>query len=577
MRNRAIIISLTILLTLTHCGNSGATSTAKSNQALQEQSKQFKKEVIQVTDKVHVAVGFGLANSILIEAPEGLIIVDTMETLEESRAVRVAFEKISKKKVKALIYTHNHVDHVMGAETWADSKPQVLCHDSTFYYLRRIANKMRPIITARSMRMFGTYLDERGLVNSGVGPRLGMNENSSVGTLAPTKTFATELKINLAGLDIELYHAPGESNDQLFVWIPAWKVLLPGDNFYHSFPNLYTIRGTPYRSVEDWARSLELMRSKKPEHLVPSHTQPVSGADKIDVALRDYRDAIQFVHDQSIRGINLGLTPDELVEFVTLPEHLAKSPYLQEFYGKVSWSVKSVFAGNLGWFDGNSANLQPLSLRKKAELFAKLAGGVSKLENHAKEALEKKEFQEALEITDQILRLQPANTRVKRVRIKILVALAEREINANARHYYLTEALEIEKDIVVKRQIKISSGSLRNLDMAGIFSALVVNLDPEKSAETDTKVGFEFTDSGETFTVHVRRGVAFVEPRLGKNLDIRVKLKAQVFKEMLARIRSPLTTPLGFTYQKGSSVSFLSFLSMFKPGEQKLPFLPLKD
>ena len=107
-------------------------------------------------------------------------------------------------------------------------------------------------------------------------------------------------------MKLELVHAPGETNDQLFVWLPEKRVLLPGDNFYRAFPNLDTIRGTLYRDVLQWVESLDRMRERRPEHLVPSHTRPLSGADAIHAALTDYRDAIQFVHDQTIRGINRG-------------------------------------------------------------------------------------------------------------------------------------------------------------------------------------------------------------------------------------------------------------------------------
>ncbi len=210
------------------------------------------------------------------------------------------------------------------------------------------------------MRMFGNYLPEDEMVNDGIGAFLGIDSDSRLFAMPPTHTFSDQLKLKIAGVDIELVHAPGETNDQIFVWLPQQRVLLPGDNIYKAFPNLYTIRGTPYRDVSQWVDSLDKMRQRQPQFLVPSHTRPIVGAEQVDATLQVYRDAIQFVHDQTVRYMNKGLTPDQIVERVRLPEHLASHPYLQEFYGKVDWSVRSIFGGYMGWFDGNSSTLLPL-------------------------------------------------------------------------------------------------------------------------------------------------------------------------------------------------------------------------
>ncbi len=251
----------------------------------------------------------------------------------------------------------------------------VYAHATTSYYIDRVVNVIRPAISLRSARMFGNLLPrgEDGVVNAGIGPFLDLR---TVSLIRPNLTFDDRLEVELAGIRLELVHAPGETDDQIFVWLPEKKVLLPGDNIYKAFPNLYTIRGTPYRDVLDWVRSLDRMRALEPEHVVPSHTRPFSGRDNVRQILTAYRDAIQFVHDQTIRGINRGLTPDELVATVRLPPHLAEHPYLAEHYGTVEWSVRSVFSGYLGWFDGDAATLSPASPAERARGLAELAGGV---------------------------------------------------------------------------------------------------------------------------------------------------------------------------------------------------------
>ena len=264
--------------------------------ALVEHSKEFgEPEVIKVTEGVHVAVGFGLANSILIEGREGNIIVDCMESNETAEKVKAEFAKISSKPTKAIIYTHNHADHIFGAGVFVDGgTPDIYSHELTNYYIDRLLNVVRPIIGSRSYRMFGNKIDSDNHINCGVGLRLEINDDTNRSLVRPTITFSDTLDVTIEGVKIKMAHVPGETDDQLYVWLPEKKTLLCGDNFYKAFPNLYTIRGTPYRDVKQWASSLDKMRYLQAEYLVPSHTKPLKGKQNIQNVLRDYADAIRF-------------------------------------------------------------------------------------------------------------------------------------------------------------------------------------------------------------------------------------------------------------------------------------------
>ena len=297
-------------------------------------SQEFEEQIIQVADNIHVAIGYGLANSILIEGTDGVVIIDCLESYKTASRVKEAFLKITNKPVKAIIYTHFHPDHTFGAKVMAGGdSPKVYAHSTTQTHIEKLVNVIRPIIAKRSYRMFGNLLDDEALVNAGIGPFLGMDDEVKLGALKPTHTFEEVLEIEEAGIKLKLVHAPGETDDQLFVWLEDKKILFPGDNIYKTFPNLYTIRGTSYRDIKKWAASIDKMRYLNPEIVIPSHTKPIVQRDTVHKILTDYRDAIQFVHDQTIRNMNLGLMPDEISEKVMLPEHLSKSPYLKEFYG----------------------------------------------------------------------------------------------------------------------------------------------------------------------------------------------------------------------------------------------------
>lgn len=573
----------TLLCLLCSGGCAGAnrvvdTGITTVDSSLEEHSRQFEREVIEVTTGVYVAVGYGLANSILLVGDEGAVIVDTLENMAEAQSVRAEFEKLTDKPVRALIYTHNHTDHIFGARAWADSNPRVFAHASTNYYIDRIVTKLRPIIGTRSMRMFGVYLDQAGLVNAGIGPSLNFDEHTELGLIRPTEVFEDELELELPGLKLRLINAPGETNDQIVVWLPDRGVLLCADNFYRSFPNLYTIRGTPYRDPEQWAAGIDLMRNLQPQYLVPSHGQPLTGQTEIAAVLTDYRDAIQYVHDQTIRGINAGMTADQLAVTIKLPDHLAHKPYLQPFYGKVGWAVRSIFAGNLGWFDGNPSGLQPQTPGDHARMMAELAGGYEALLTKAGDYLTQGRAQAALELSDALLVLQQGEERAVRLRVSALTVLAEREQNANARHWYLTEAAEIRDDFLAVERSTPTREMVREFPLDAFFAGLKVNLKAEDCLDLNRRVLFEFTDVGQNYLVIIRRGVAEVirNPAEIGELDIHLRLETGPFKDMLAQIANPVTTLASFDYVEGNTMKMAAFMMLFDPPQQKLPFRPVQ-
>jgi alkyl sulfatase BDS1-like metallo-beta-lactamase superfamily hydrolase len=565
-------IVLVLVLAQMGCGRDSApaydSATVASPEALKAHSQEFRREVIKVADGVHVAVGFGIANSIMLEGEDGIIIVDVMETLESAQAVATEFRKISQKPVKAFIYTHSHPDHIGGGPAYllpGQETPPVYAQADAQANMDKISTVLQPIITKRAFRMYGNLLTDEEMVNVGIGPGLGLHENSTIRILRTTKTFQTEMEDTVAGIHFQLVHAPGETTDQLFVWLPERKILLPGDNFYKAFPNLYTIRGTSYRDPRTWADSIDKMRALKPEYLVPSHTRPLTGADFIHNTLTDYRDAIRYVYDQSIRLTNKGLMPDEIAARIKLPPHLAKSPFLQEFYGKPTWSARTVFSGNLGWYSGNPSELQPLAPDETAQRMADLAGGEAALSDRIVEASRQGQHQWVLQLSDYALRLDPDNDKVRDARVAALKSLGEAEANPNARHYYLVSMRELLGEIQLKdRAITPTPEMLAAMPLSIFFDGLSVNLDAEASADSVTKVGFEFTDSPERYTYIVRRGVSEVLPVLQDDVDIQVRVSAQVFKEMLAQLRNPaVTIARDFEVTKGGKLDFIQFMRLF--------------
>jgi len=539
---------------------------------LERMREEFRRGVYEVTEGVHQAVGFGIANSILIEGDDCVFIVDVMGAMETAAEVRAELAKITDKPIGALIYTHNHADHVMGGLAFVpDGKVDVYAHETTNDHINRFANVLRPVLRRRSARMFGSYLPRGGLdamENVGLGPFVEtLDPDMTLGLIRPNKTFADELETEICGLQVRLVHAPGETDDQIFVWLPERGVLLPGDNIYKAFPNLYSIRGTAYRDVRDWVHSLDAMRALRPEHLVPSHTRAISGADEIYATLTAYRDAIQFVHDQTVQGMNRGLTPDELVDAVKLPPHLAGHPYLQEYYGKVEWSVRGIFDGYLGWFDGDAAGLEPVSPDERAAEMAALAGGVEGLQRAAEQALMEEKHAWAAEVASHWIRLAPASREAKQVKADALRALGRKQVNANARNYYLSQALELEEKIEIRDETKPENALsfVSTVPIAHFIAAMPANLLYEKSADKELVVGFWFPDVDEGYGSEIRRGVAELTATFPENPDVTITADSNVWRELVLGLRSPIKTfASGEVEFSGSALDLVGFLRMFR-------------
>lgn len=531
---------------------------------LQLRNADFKKRIEKVGTHIYVAIGYGLANSILIEGRDSVIIVDCMESMQSGTEVKEAFMRICPKPVKAIIYTHFHTDHTSGAVALAgNDKPDVYAQDLLPHFLDQTTAVVRHITEKRAYRMFGVFLDSSALVNCGIGPRLVIDKDTELGILRPTVTFTDSLDVTIAGVHLQLFHAPGETPDQLFVWLPESKTLLCGDNLYKTFPNLYTIRGTAYRDINLWKNSLDKMRYLHPEVIVPSHTEPIIGAEKGFKILTDYRDAIQFVHDQTVRGMNMGMTPDELTETVVLPKHLQESEWLKEFYGKTEWSVRTVFDGYMGFFDGNPTTLLPLPKKERAQKMEQLAGGKENLKAQMEKAAHEQAFQWLLELTDYYLTLYPADEKAIAQRIQALNALGKAQANPNARHYYLTSALELQ-GLQNNGLVKPTPQLVENIPLQSVFNGMAAHLNSEKSLQVQQTVLFEFTDTGAKWTVQVRNGIAEVQPFVVGSPSITIRVTEKVWKELAAQIRKPLPAYLnGDIKVSGGQIAFLKFMRLF--------------
>ena len=534
-----------------------------------EHAKEFQKEIIKIEDNIYVAIGYALANVIMIVGDSENVIVDTTGSEEAAKIVKKELNKISTNPVNNIIYTHNHPDHIGGATIFASSvDANIYGQENILYNIDNISTIIRPIIYERSARQFGIPLDKDDIIHQGIGGFLEINADTTTGLLRPNVTFDKNLNLNINNIQIELGHVPGETDDHLYVYLPDKEAVMVGDNFYRSFANLYAIRGTKYRNPMEWVYSLDKIRSLNAKYLIPSHSRPVVGKDNVYNALTDYRDAIQFVHDQTVRYINKGLLPDEIAAQIELPSHLRSSPYLQEFYGSISSYVRSIFVGYIGWFNGNITTLHPMSAEDKAAKMIELATKQTDLHEAAQLAVENGEYQWAMELTDSLIALNNEDQKAKDIKAYAADKFALTQTASNDYYFYKTVAGELRGDYEVYfRDVKATPKQLQAIPMKSIIKSLPVNLNAKKTLDINKKVMFEFSDIDDIFVLNIRRGIVELGYNQINDADLIVKTSQHELKEILAGLKNIAQISLALTDGsieiEGGRLDFLKTLGYF--------------
>ena len=276
-------------------------------------------------------------------------------------------------------------------------------------------------------------------------------------------------------------------------------------------------------------------------------------------------DAIQFVHDQTVRLMNLGLDPNEIAERLVLPKHLGDSPYLKEFYGTPEWSAKNVFSGYLGWFDGNPSSLKPLPLKDEAEKIIQLSGDWDSLFKVAEDAFLVNDFQWSLQLTDYLLRSRPDDQKTKLLRKSSLEALGDQESNPNSRYYYLSSAAQLDENYQENDILLPSLEVIQKYPIESMMETLKVNVIPEKSLNKNIQLLFTFTDSPKSFSLFLRRGVLEVQPFMITGSSVQIKSSENDLKAILSGVKSlPISLVNGSLKVEGSRADLLSFFSSLR-------------
>lgn len=486
---------------------------------LREHGRLFERQLVQV-GRVYCAVGYGLANLTFIEGQDGLIAVDSGESLAQAEEVLRALRQKTTKPIVALILTHHHADHVLGTPALLGEAPvqniPIIAHESLVAGYAEENGALAELQTLRSTHMFGAALQraDREGANNGLGPFLSGGEGRFV---PPTRTFGERLELTLAGVRLELRHVPSEAESELAVYLPDDRLLLSADIIQGpTFPNLYTLRGARPRDPLQWVRGIDGLRALAVDALIGQHGPPVRGAAEVSRVLTLYRDQIQFVHDQTIRYMNQGYAADEIAAMLRLPPALASAgTFAQEFYGTVKHAVPAVFVNKMGWFSGDPVALDPTPRRELARRLVGLMGGAERVRAETRAAAARGEDQYAAELATYLIRADPADRDAQLLKAAAFRRMGNAQRNAVWRSFYLVAAMElsdqIPEAIYLRRARRVLGEALRELPAAAQVGLLPVRLRAEEADGAELRVGLRFGDSGEAFLLHLRRGVLAIE------------------------------------------------------------------
>ncbi len=373
-------------------------------------------KVIKVNEAISLVQGFG--NTFLLTTSEGNVIIDTSIAAHAQRHKQL-LSAVTAGPIKYIILTHGHGDHTGGVPLWKEPGTQIIAQKNHVEFLH-YQTRLGAFYARRNAAQFGGNLGARA--NSAWAGNYGAK-------IEPTILFEDKYEFALGGVKFETYRAPSETSDHLMVWVPKYKAVFTGDVYYESFPNIYTLRGTEPRWALDYINSLNAILALKPEVVLPSHGLPIRGNEEITRRLTRYRDAIQYVHDEVVKGMNAGKDVYTLMKEIKLPVALD----VGESYGKLTWSIRGIYEGYVGWFDLNPVTMYETPVSSVYPEVVKLAGGPDAVALLAAGRVQAGDGIAALHLTDIALASDPNHRKSLEARLKALEILRSRCKNTNER------------------------------------------------------------------------------------------------------------------------------------------------
>lgn len=511
--------------------------------------------LFEVRERIYQIRGMDLSNMTIIEGDSGLILIDPLISAETARAgLELYYRHRPRKPVRAVIYSHSHVDHFGGVRGVIDEadvkagKVRVIAPEG--FYEHAVSENVLagPAMMRRAQYMYGSLLPrgERGQVDAGLGKSTPVN--ATVTLIAPSELIAQPLETrSIDGVEIEFQLTPGtEAPAEMNLYFPQFKTLCMAENATHTQHNVLTLRGALVRDPKIWSHYLgeSLARyGDEAEVLFAQHHWPTWGGDRIREYLADQRDMYAFLDSQTLRLINQGLTSTEIAEQLqSLPPRLARKWYSRDYYGSLSHNVRAVYQRYMGFYDGNPANLDPLPPEAAGRRYVAAMGGAAAVLDTARQAFAAGDYRWSAQLLNHLVFAEPDNRAALELQADTLEQLGYQSENATWRNIYLSGAQELRQGVNPQRAGNGAPDMVRALTPSMFFDYLAVRIDALQAADEDLRINWRFTDLEQEHALTLRHGVlthrsgerhaqADIELSMSKALLDRIALKQTSFAQ----------------------------------------------
>ena len=556
------------------------TESAKVAAAQTAWARQMPPTIFELKEgKLYHASGFQLCSTLIVIGDDGLIVVDPGENDDRAAATRKVFAQFSELPVKGVVYTHRHPDHAFGAAGWGVTQEQVdsgevkiIASENFVPNLVEDTGVVGPILTQRTAYS-GPYLGpgEDGWVTIGLGPDFQTGPLSLFMPNVLVDEFEP-LQITIAGESMVVFGAYGDAGtDEVDLYLPQHRHVHGSETIQgETFPNLYTLRGTGYRNPTLWYKGIDrlLPYARKADTYSGSHMRAWVGNEFIVERITNYRDAIQYVHDQAVYHINRGYKLDQLADAVVLPPQFAQDPWLMEFYGTVAHSVRNIYAGLIGWFQGDATELARPGFFELSHKYVDAMGGRDQVLALARRAVGDKEFGWAAEVLTHVTRVDPGDTEACEVKAEALRQWGYLQTNIYWRTLALSAAGELDGTLDRSAPWNFADPVIVGaLPTNKILETFRVRLNATRAQGKEIVIGLAVTDTGEEATYHVRNQVAVFHDTAPEAPDATVRATKAQMLQMFAT-GQVLTGTVDGT--EAPVVEFLDLLDQFEPNEINL-------
>ena len=469
----------------------------------------------KVTDRVYQVRGFDLSNMTIVEGDSGLILIDPLSAVETARAgLDLYYQEVGQKPVKAVIYTHSHADHYQGVkgvtsqDDVAAGRVVVLAPEG---FMEAATSENVFAGTAMSRRIIYQYAPylKRGVlgqVDDGLGKSTPLGQATLI---APTDTISqTGETRTIDGVTMQFQMVSGtEAPSEMTIYFPQFKLLDAAEIACPLLHNVLTLRGAQVRDPKKWATSLNediALYGDQVEILIGQHNWPRWGRDNVLAQLADERDLYEFINDQSLNLINKGYTPIEIAEMLKLPASLDQKWYTHGYYGTLSHDVKAVYQRYIGWYDGNPANLHPLTPVDSGKKTVEYMGGSQAIIAKAREDFAAGNYRWVAEVMNKVVFAEPDNAEARNLEADAFEQLGY-QAEGLWRNWYLVGAYELRNGVTkTLGGATASPDVLTAMSIPQNFDYLGVRLNGTKADGKTIVLNWDFTDVREQYALTLR-------------------------------------------------------------------------